>query len=291
MSRPTAVELAAEQDRAKARRYFMGWLVASTAVSVGGNVAHAVLDYLPVIVVKVAVATVPPIVALVTVHGVAVLARCGRVTRADSNAKDAGVYAFAVTVTGLLTTGAAVLSFTGLYDVAVAGGLGARLAPLWPLCVDAGIAVSTVALVVLRPASAADLRAVQATTAPARSGPGRPVSAPAPPARTVPTPSGRTADTPPARTAPAPTAPRSRTAHAPALRTVPAAGADSDAGAVARAVVDAGATTKSVNHVEQVLAEHAAGTAVTRIATATGMHHKTVRTITAGASHQLATVG
>jgi hypothetical protein len=284
MNRLTAVELAAEQDRAKARRFFVWWLVASTVVSIGGNAAHALLDYIPIIAVKIAVAMVPPTVALVAIHGVAVLARCGQVKRADSDITAVGrVYGFSVMVTGLLAGAAAVLSFTGLYTVAIAGDLSSHLALMWPLCVDAGIAVSTVALVVLRPASAADLRAARATTAAVSEHVN--VSARQSAVARASAPSGRTA--------PAPSAPRSRTAHASALRTVPAAEADADVNAIARALVDAGATTKNVDQVERVLAAHAHGAAITRIAADAGVHHKTVRSILdAAANHQqLATVG
>jgi|tagenome__1003787_1003787.scaffolds.fasta_scaffold18518790_1 hypothetical protein len=44
MSKLTALELEAEQDRAKARRYFWWWLGVTTTVSLGGNVAHAMLS-------------------------------------------------------------------------------------------------------------------------------------------------------------------------------------------------------------------------------------------------------
>jgi len=86
LSRLTAIELEAETDRAKARRFFMGWLIAATVVSVGGNAAHAVLEWLPVVAVKIAVACLPPVVALNGIHGVAVLARSGHTTRARTSA-------------------------------------------------------------------------------------------------------------------------------------------------------------------------------------------------------------
>jgi hypothetical protein len=282
MSKLTSVELAAEQDRAKARGFFVWWLVASTIVSVGGNAAHALLDYIPIIAVKIAVAMVPPTVALAAIHGVAVLAPCGQVKRADSDITAAGwVYGFSVMVTGLLAGAAAALSFTGLYTVAIAGDLSSHLALMWPLCVDAGIAVSTVALVVLRPASAADLRAARAATAAAHPSAERPARAAAP------APAGSGAPARSGRPAPAPSAPRSRTAHAPALWTVPAGAGDADVSAIARALVDAGATTKNVDQVEQVLTAHARGTAVTRIAADAGIHHKTARVIIdAAAGHQ-----
>ncbi|NDJ91712.1 DUF2637 domain-containing protein [Mycolicibacter kumamotonensis] len=282
MSRLTAIELEAETDRAKARRFFMGWLIAATVASVGGNAAHAVLEWLPVVTVKIAVACLPPVVALIGIHGVAVLARSGHTTRARTSATGGWVYGLSVAVTGLLALGAAVLSFAGLHSLAVAGGIDPHLAALWPICIDAGIAVSTIALVVLRPASAADQRAARAAAAPLA------VHASAPAGCTEPV----VAAAPAPRSAPAP---RHRAAERPALRAVPAtaADADPDTAALAQALVGAGATSKPVEQVQQVLAAHAAGTAVTRIATNTGVHHATVRKIITAATQQrqLTTVG
>ncbi|MEZ0385234.1 DUF2637 domain-containing protein [Mycobacterium sp. pW045] len=280
MSRLTAIELEAETDRAKARRFFMGWLIAATVVSVSGNAAHAVLEWLPVVGVKIAVACLPPVVALVGIHGVAVLARSGHTPRARASATGGWVYGLSVAVTGLLALGAAVLSFAGLHGLAVAGGIDPHLAALWPITVDAGIAVSTVALVVLRPTSAADLRAARAVAAPAAVQASASAECAAPTVAAAPTP----------RTAPAA---RTEAAHPRALQAVPTAGAGLDTSAVARALVDGGATTKSLEQVQRVLAAHAAGAAITRIATDTGVHHATVRKIiNAAAEHrQLATVG
>lgn len=281
MSRLTAIELEAETDRAKARRFFMGWLIAATVVSVGGNAAHAVLEWLPVVAVKIAVACLPPVVALIGIHGVAVLARSGHTTRARTSDTGGWVYGLSVAVTGLLALGAAVLSFAGLHSLAVAGGIDPHLAALWPICIDAGIAVSTIALVVLRPASAADQRAARAAAAAAPA----PVSAPAVGAAPTPAPAVRTAPVPARRNA---GAERGRRSPVHVLHTPPVAADDADIAALAQSLVEAGATTKPVGQVRQVLAAHAAGSAITRIATDTGVHHATVRKIVDAASeHRL----
>lgn len=282
MNRLTAIELEAETDRAKARRFFMGWLIAATVVSVGGNAAHAVLEWLPAVGVKIAVACLPPVVALVGIHGVAVLARSGHTARARASAPGGRVYGLSVAVTGLLALGAAILSFAGLHGLAIAGGIDPHLAALWPITVDAGIAVSTVALVVLRPTSAADLRAARAVAAPLAVQTSAPADCAAPAVPAAPAP----------RPAPAP---RHRAPVRPALQTVPATAvhACEDTAAIAQALVDGGATTKSLEQVQQVLEAHAAGAAITRIATHVGVHHATVRKIINAASgyRQLATVG
>ncbi|MDQ8118520.1 DUF2637 domain-containing protein [Mycobacteroides abscessus] len=153
-----------DAERHQAYQFFWRWLVGATALTLAGNATHALLPYIPVLVVRLAVYLIPPVIALISIHAVAVLARVGRVHRARSSAswRDAGGTAIlAVTVTATLALIAAILSYSGLLGVALAGGLSPRLGWLFPLCIDAGIAVSSVALVVLRPLSGADERAAR----------------------------------------------------------------------------------------------------------------------------------
>jgi hypothetical protein len=69
----------------------------------------------------------------------------------------------------------------------------------------------------------------------------------------------------------------------PALRAASAPNQRADAGvdyvALAQALVDAGATTKPAAVVASILAAHAEATALNRIASNTGIHHKTVSKI------------
>lgn len=151
-------------ERATAHKFFWRWLVGATLLTLMGNAAHALLPYVPTTAIRLAVYLVPPLIALVSIHAVTVLARVGRVHRAKSSAswRDAGGTAIlSVVVTGALALIAAILSYSGLYGVALAGGLSPRLAWLFPLTIDLGIAVSSVALVVLRPLSGADERAAR----------------------------------------------------------------------------------------------------------------------------------
>lgn len=166
MSAMTSTELAeAEADRQHARRFFWWWLGTATALTLVGNTVHAVLLDIPPTAVKIGVNVIPPVIAFAAIHGIQSLARAGSVHRAKRGSfslrESGGPYVFAVCVTALLALAAAILSYSGLYAVAVAGGLGPRLATLWPLTIDAGIAVSTISLMVLRPASSADLRAAR----------------------------------------------------------------------------------------------------------------------------------
>jgi hypothetical protein len=163
----TPTELAEiDADRARARRVFVGWLVLATALTLAGNAAAAVLPSLPATAVRLAVHLLPPLIALVGLHALTALARAGAIHRARKGAtaalRDAGpVYAAATAGVLGIAALAVTLSYAGLIAVARAGGLSHGLAALWPLTIDLGIAVSTMAMLVLRPISAADQRAAR----------------------------------------------------------------------------------------------------------------------------------
>jgi hypothetical protein len=70
MSTPTQTEIAAKNHR-RAVRFFWCFLMGATTVSLIGNIAHAVLPYLPHVVIQIGAAAVPPIALLVAVHGIA----------------------------------------------------------------------------------------------------------------------------------------------------------------------------------------------------------------------------
>lgn len=205
-------------ERAQAHQFFWRWLVGATVLTLLGNAAHALLDFIPTTLVRLAVYLIPPLVALVSIHAVTVLARAGRVHRARSSAswRDAGGTAIlAVSVTATLALIAAILSYSGLYGVALAGGLSPRLGWLFPLCIDAGIAVSSVALVVLRPLSGADERAARLAHRAAQPQVSK-GSAPTPAPRQAPSAATSAAPPAPRTTSPAaPTTPRTAPTTAP----------------------------------------------------------------------------
>ncbi|MFT9573334.1 DUF2637 domain-containing protein [Mycobacteroides abscessus subsp. abscessus] len=281
-----STELAeAEGERTRARGFFWWWLGVTTMVSLAGNIAHPLLGVLPGAGVKVAVAVVPPVVALAAVHGLAVLARTGRIRRADSVSGDVGpVYVLAVAVTALLAGGAVVLSFDALRAVAVAGGVRPALAPLWPVVIDAGIAVSTISLMVLRPASSADLRvaraAARAVSTHSARGPEAQANTPAQGARTQPAQSGQADRTPSSRGADSARTSLRRASQAPGPLTAQTDIAVSDAHRD-RAVelVSAGITQKSAVDVARVLALAESGASVTRIERETRVHRDLVKKI------------
>ena len=213
-------------ERATAHKFFWRWLVGATLLTLAGNATHALLGFIPTTAIRLSVYLIPPVIALISIHAVTVLARVGRVHRARSSAswRDAGGTAIlSVVVTAALALIAAVLSYSGLFGVALAGGLSPHLAFLFPLCIDAGIAVSSVALVVLRPLSRADERAgrlAQRAAQPQFSKGSTPTPAPRPTTSTA------TPAAPPAPRSTSPTSPDAPTAPRPASPTAPQGGAD-----------------------------------------------------------------
>ncbi len=238
-------------------RFFWGWLVAATGVSVAGNVAHAVLTA-PVGTVRLAAAAavVPPAVLLGSTHSVALLVRAHRV----------GLhYWCALAMTFALAGCAFVLSFDALRDLAAALGMPPGRAWLWPVAIDVSIANSTLALLSLAPPRAAR------RPAPVRGVGGSPVKPAA-------APSNRTDNSTPARPAPRALATNSQAAVEsadPAALMAWQATADQ--------LVRSGVTSKDPRLVAAVLAEHAAGTPRNTIGRRLAIHHETVGRILAGA--------
>jgi Protein of unknown function (DUF2637) len=237
-------------------RFFWAWLIAATGVSVAGNVAHAVLTA-PIGTVRLAAAAavVPPAVLLGSTHSVALLVKARRV----------GVhYWCALAMTFALAGCAFVLSFDALRDLAVALGMPADRAWLWPVAIDVSIANSTLALLALAPPRAArrpaDHRGAARSVTPTKSA-GAPASAS-----------------------------RSAKWAQRALAAVPEVAVESAAPAallawksIAVELVRSGVTSKDPEVVAAVLAEHAAGTPRNTIGRRLAIHHETVGRILAGA--------
>jgi hypothetical protein len=135
---PDSVQSAGNRGAA---RFFWAWLVVATAMSVTGNVAHAVL-HAPAGAVGLAAgaALVPPVVLLAATHSVAVLVR----TRATGF-----TYWCALLMTLALASCAFVLSFDALRSLAVMLGLPESIAWLWPCAIDVAIAQATLCLLSL----------------------------------------------------------------------------------------------------------------------------------------------
>lgn len=275
-------------ERSRAHQFFWRWLVGATLLTLVGNAAHALLPYIPTTLVRLSVYLIPPVIALVSIHAVTVLARVGRVHRARSSTswRDAGGTAvLAVSVTAILALIAAVLSYSGLLGVALAGGLGSHLAWLFPLCIDAGIAVSSVALVVLRPASSADLRAARLAH---RAAQPQVSNRPATPTATRPTTSTATPAAPPA--------PRTASTDAPSVpRTAPPAALQDSSGApspapellrLAERIAESERLRTDARTVSRILELAETETRKSVISERAGVHHSVVTKVLAEAESQ-----
>src|ERR1700737_4804366 len=121
----------------RAVRFFWGFLIGATTISLAGNITHAVLSYIPRVVVQIGAATVPPIALLTAVHGIALAVRAGASGR---------IYCCAVAAIG---TGAVTVSFLALRDLMRAIGYSSATAWIFPAIIDTAVAVSTLMLVAL----------------------------------------------------------------------------------------------------------------------------------------------
>jgi hypothetical protein len=129
-----------QRNHHRAVRFFWSLLIGATTVSLIGNVAHAVLPYIPHIVIQIWAAAVPPIALLAAVHGIALAVRAGASGR---------IYFWAVSATALIGLGAFAVSFIALRDLMLAIGYSAATAWAFPAIIDTAVAVSTLMLVAL----------------------------------------------------------------------------------------------------------------------------------------------
>lgn len=239
-----AVEVGSHQHR-HATRFFWGWLVSATVVSLVGNVAHAWLTApVPTRWLAALVAVVPPAVLLAAVHGIAALVGAG---------VRGAVYRLAVAAAGALAAGAFALSFVALRDLVVMAGVAPGLAVVFPLVIDLAVCVATVALVAVgdRPSPRSATAMMPST----------------PPTPSVPVSSGAAV----ARSAGG--------LERPGIASPAAADAAVDVAGRAAALVATEVTRQSVETVQAILEAHDRGTALNKIAKDVGAHHSTVRKV------------
>jgi hypothetical protein len=126
-----------------AARFFWSWLTVATAMSLSGNVAHAVM-VAPAgalaLAAGAALVVLSPVVLLAATHSVALLVR----TRAGGF-----TYWCALLMTVALALCAFVLSFDALRSLAITLGLPGSIAWLWPCAIDVAIAQATLCLLSL----------------------------------------------------------------------------------------------------------------------------------------------
>ena len=148
-----------KRNHGRAVRFFWGLLIAATTVSLIGNVTHALLPYIPRIVIQIGAATVPPIALLAAVHGIALAVRAGASGR---------VYSWSVGAVAAIGVGAFAVSFLALRDLMQAIGYSYTTAWIFPAIIDTAVAVSTLMLVALGDKPARRARTV---TTPANNAP------------------------------------------------------------------------------------------------------------------------
>jgi uncharacterized protein DUF2637 len=135
----TQIEIT-QRNHHRAVRFFWCFLIGATMISLVGNIAHAVLPYLPQVVIQIGAAAVPPIALLAAVHGIALAVRAGASGR---------VYCWAVSAVAAIGVGAFAVSFLALRDLMLAIRYSYATAWIFPATIDTAVAVSTLMLVAL----------------------------------------------------------------------------------------------------------------------------------------------
>ncbi|MCC9182591.1 helix-turn-helix domain-containing protein [Mycolicibacterium mageritense] len=231
-----------EPRRTAAKRFFWGWLIGSAAVSILGNVTHAVLGDAP-----------SPAIASVTAFFIVVIQLCATYgAHALVQARIVGAaYRVALCIAVALAVGAFVLMWVALRDLVITwAGYPPITAWIVPLIVDLGITGSTIALLALTNAERAEQLHMHAAAQPTHASAAVHVEV----HNTV------RAD-----------------AHPEQPAEIPARHDAYEAAAVR--IVTQGAVRIGAERVAQVLAAHANGATRSEIASALGVHHSTVRRI------------
>jgi Protein of unknown function (DUF2637) len=271
-----------QRNHRRAVRFFWGLLIGATLVSLVGNITHAVLLYIPHIVVQIGAAAVPPIALLAAVHGIALAVRAGASGR---------VYCWAVGAVAAIGLGAFAVSFLALRDLMQAIGYSSTTACIFPAIIDTTVAVSTLMLVALGDKPA---RRTRTTTTP-----GATQNPPAQP-RAVGAKAQLTSDSPTNARSSTARAARIHTAsvqpHPPQIAhySTQAEGALIDAD-FASQLIAAGVTTQPVETVIAVLSASDGGASINAAAKESGINYRTAQRIVQAAAehrqHQVAVAG
>ncbi len=272
MSTLTQAGLAARNHR-RAVHFFWGLLIGATTVSLLGNIAHAVLPYLPRIAVQIGAGAVPPIALLAAVHGIALAVRGGA---------SGTVYRWAVSAVAVIGVGAFAVSFLALRDLMREIGYSVTTAWVFPAIIDTAVAVSTLMLVAL--GDKPPCRARAATTAAPRQTPAIQQAVQSAKADVAPLHPDQSASTVGAS--------RARNNLAPVqldpAQTVQSADtettqADAD---LASELIASRATTQSVDTVIAVLSSHRDGASINAAAKESGINYRTAQRIVEAAAER-----
>jgi hypothetical protein len=280
MSTPTEIS---QRNHRRAVRFFWGFLLGATAVSLVGNIAHAVLPYIPHVVVQIGAAAVPPIALLAAVHGIALAVRAGASGR---------VYCWAVGAVAAIGLGAFAVSFLALRDLMQAIGYSPTTACIFPAIIDTAVAVSTLMLVALGDKPARRTRTVTTSTSTQIPTIQRLAQPPTQSAKTQITPSAttdarvQTVQAERIRTPVAVQPDSAQTVHDSAqteATQVDAEVAQVDAD-LASELIASGVTTQHAETVVAVLESHRNGASINAAAKASGINYRTAQRIVEGAA-------
>ena len=278
MSTPTKTEVAATNHR-RAVTFFWCFLIGATMVSLVGNIAHAVLPYLPRVVIQIGAAAVPPIALLAAVHGIAFAVRAGASGR---------VYRWAIAAVAAIGAGAFVVSFRALRDLLIQTGTPPAWAWVFPAIIDTAVAVSTLMLVALGDKPARRTRTANV-----------PANTQTPPMQQSAQRRLRSATAEVTRFAP--TTARAQTVQAERVQSFASAQRDpvqtvhdsaqpeaiQDDADLASDLVASGVTTQSVDTVIAVLSSHRDGASINAAAKRAGINYRTAqRIVEAAAEHR-----
>jgi Protein of unknown function (DUF2637) len=265
----TQTEITAKNHR-RAVRFFWGLLIGATTVSLVGNITHAVLPYIPHIIVQIGAAAVPPIALLAAVHGIALAVRAGASGR---------VYCWAVGAVAVIGLGAFAVSFLALRDLMEAIGYSSTTAWVFPAIIDTAVAVATLMLVALGDKPARRTRTMKASiSADSPTVPGLPrrraQSAKADVSRRRPSSGGIPTS---ATLRPHPASPEQGSVQAEATQ------ADAN---LALDLIASGVTTQPVETVVAVLSSHRDGASINAAARASGINFRTAKRIVEAAAER-----
>lgn len=257
-----------QRNHRRAVRFFWFLLVGATTVSVVGNVAHAVLPYIPAVVIQIGAAAVPPIALLAAVHGIALAVRAGASGR---------VYCWAVGAVAVIGVGAFALSFLALRDLTQAIGYSRATAWVFPAIVDTTVAVSTLMLVALGDKPARRSRTMPIPANAEAGATQRPAQKSTPSAKAQLAGLARTT----AQSQKSASASLRKTPTAQDWVQIEATQADAD---FASELIASGVTTQPVETVFAVLASTRGGASINAAAKASGINYRTAQRIVQAAS-------
>jgi hypothetical protein len=272
----TPTEIAA-RHHARAVRFFWGFLIGATTVSLIGNITHAVLPYVPRVVIQIGAAAVPPIALLAAVHGIALAVRAGASGR---------VYCWAVSAVSAIGVGAFSVSFRTLRDLLIQTGTPSAWAWVFPAIIDTAVAVSTMMLVALGDKPARRTRTVTTsanTQTPTMRALAQPPTQSAKAEVTPFAPSNARAQTS-ASVQPDPAQTVQGSAHT-KVKPVDAESAQVDAN-LASELIASGVTTQPVETVIAVLAASRDGASINSAAKASGINYRTAQRIVQAAAER-----